>query len=112
MGGPRTVPRTRHAPRLWQTGATAPIVAEGDDAGTINLPSGVPTLTAASYPSITTAGDGTGPSALYVTDTSGTIWALQGNPSAPDEVDPFLPAATLTKVGTLPTGVTGLHQVS
>jgi len=99
-------------------GATENLIsATGSSATELTLPKNVPALTEGSFPSITTAGDGAEPATLYVTESNGDIYALQGNPNPPAsdithgiETQPF--QGSLTQVGTLPSGVTALNQIS
>ncbi len=94
---------------LSTTGTAATITPEGSDATQITLPAGVPALTAAAYPAIASAGDATGPAALYLLDANGNIWALTGNPNPTSAADPL--QGTLTQVATTPSGTT-VQQLS
>jgi hypothetical protein len=91
---------------LSNSGTAATITPEDTSTGAtqITLPSGVPALTAASYPTIASAGDAAEPGALYLVDTSGNIWVIAGNPNPASAADAL--EGTLTQVGTAPSGTT------
>jgi hypothetical protein len=96
---------------LSNSGTATPIAPEDTSTGAtqITLPSGVPALNAADYPTIASAGDAVEPAALYVVDSSGNIWALAGNPDPTSAADPL--QGSLTEVGSTPSGDT-IQQIS